>query len=171
MNRDAYADYQGTLLRLVQLPGNIVERNTRAVEWHAKAIALADQAVAAAEHRAQVAEESVVKQLSKARELLHPIGGVTAVPSRVSPTEQLDQAVQGDVNRALAALTEGVKALEVAVQREKASRSEQARLRARKEADRLTRLEQQQKLRKQMMVGIAAVVALLLISILALSLG
>jgi predicted nucleic acid-binding Zn ribbon protein len=171
MTKDAYADYHDALVRLVQLPDNVAERRTTAVESHAKAIALADKAVTDAEHRAQVAEDAVLKQLSKARELLQPIGVLTAIPSKVLPTEQLDQAVQDDVNRALAALAEGVKALDLAVKREKANRTDDERRRAKEEADRIAHLEQQRKRRQQMMVGVAALVALLLIIILAVSLG
>ncbi len=171
MNKAAYADYHDALVRLVQLPESVAERRSNAVESHAKAVALADQAVTDADHRAQVAEESVLKQLSKARELLQPIGILTVIPAKVLPTEQLDQAVQEDVNRALAALAEGVKALDLAVQREKASRTDEDRRRAKAEADRLARLEQQRKRRQQMMVGIGVLIALLLVIILAVSLG
>lgn len=113
-----YDDYKQALIELRDLPSRTATELEQARLAHAKANALADEAVTAADKAVADALKAVQAQLAEARTALGPLGLAELVPARIHPNAGADPATREDMAEAGRSLVAAVDQLRQVTQAE-----------------------------------------------------
>lgn len=134
--RSAEDDYRRALAEIAELPAQFAAALNQSKLTHARAIAVADQAVESADALSSDSLRSVEDQLADARTVLGRLGKANLVPPHIRPSGGAAGGTRDDVAAAQQALAVSVNCLRQAVEDEVRRAEVEERERAREAAER-----------------------------------